>query len=697
MPPFTPIPYTPISEPVYQAAYEGMLSAFGAGGGQYLTSDDPATYATPAKIAGTWAYEFDRRWQAVTGGYLDSLVVAMIEECSNDYWLGRTPIDRQSPVVTDPNTYRTEIDGIIALITAGEAYLHGSGITPGPAGGPTGPAGPAGATGPAGSPGATGATGGGAGTAVGGILVYRPGVAPAAANIFNDWTLLRAALALIDSEAVVRIDGSNTGGVAHIPGSAGVTDLQGDVTFEPDIVTYALDETEAPPTASVLQLDLGATFTGFSSVRGPLTIQAQCTVAPVIIPIGTGTITLTEGACLKLLAGSTFSLVDTSPIGSLITSGQVSLISLAAGIAVFNMISGGFDPSPNTQVVFAYDSLYLTGLIWNGGTLNFNFDATGRPLLQGSSGDPVDSHATLTNYWISQIPQSTLLYTPNATPPAGPLPYGNATYSWREVMAWLGTRYAAVTDIYVDPSPSGGGAIVPAGSYNMQSVTLHGVQYPLLVNDELTLADGCVLIDLAGLTDGIFVRSSGATTTPIAFVDRQAFTIDQGAILDFIPGTVPCINITSVLSPFQLTVANGSNLTNGTPSAPIGLIFLADAGATLDVGSTNASPEAPPFFGRVFASGEGNGTLNFTHDATLDRPTTADLTLFGGAFVEARATSVAYAQPAAGRFANRPPFPFVGQTYWCTDPSGAAENQLLVCTSPAPAPHWAGVTLAPVV
>src|SRR5216684_3149146 len=121
--------YVPNSVDVFTAAYSGALAGMGISD-RVPTDQNASSYASLAVIAGAFAQAFDTVWGSATPNQLD---LDSILELSEAAWQDRAPIT--SAVTTNPASWLHLSRVILAMVTAGEGYYAGQGITPPPAGG----------------------------------------------------------------------------------------------------------------------------------------------------------------------------------------------------------------------------------------------------------------------------------------------------------------------------------------------------------------------------------------------------------------------------------------------------------------------------------------------------------------------------------------------------------------------------------
>lgn len=150
--------YSPQNLNIFTAAFAGSLAGMGASD-RILVFVDPDDYEDQARAAFAFSQSFDTEWGSRSTTQLDIMSTQSVCE---SYWNDRTP--QNTDVFFDPATYTPNVVPLIALITSGDAYVAGQGITPpdpytSGSTGPTGADGTTGATGPSGQSGATGATG----------------------------------------------------------------------------------------------------------------------------------------------------------------------------------------------------------------------------------------------------------------------------------------------------------------------------------------------------------------------------------------------------------------------------------------------------------------------------------------------------------------------------------------------------------
>src|SRR5579872_1009535 len=117
--------YTPLNINVFIAAMAGALSGMNA---ERWNNDGTALdYANMAAAAGAYAQQFDQVW---AGAPVDEFQFEMIQEISEASWENRSGLNA-SQVRTD---YNQVVTALIAIISAGESYLAGIGVTPLPIG-----------------------------------------------------------------------------------------------------------------------------------------------------------------------------------------------------------------------------------------------------------------------------------------------------------------------------------------------------------------------------------------------------------------------------------------------------------------------------------------------------------------------------------------------------------------------------------
>lgn len=122
--------YTVKNIQVFNAVYSGCLGGMGVSD-RNITDTQASAYAGVAAVAGAFAQAVDTAWGNVRAATLLD-VYALITACEG-YWQDRSPLASQAN--TNPATHAKPALAIIAIVTAGEGYYAGEGITPPSTGG----------------------------------------------------------------------------------------------------------------------------------------------------------------------------------------------------------------------------------------------------------------------------------------------------------------------------------------------------------------------------------------------------------------------------------------------------------------------------------------------------------------------------------------------------------------------------------
>lgn len=199
--------------------------------------------------------------------------------------------------------------------------------------------------------------------------------------------------------------------------------------------------------------------------------------------------------------------------------------------------------------------------------------------------------------------QGATVWNPGAAPAEG------YVTTWTEVMESFAESTGEFT-VFLDDA--GGGAFtIPAGTYEADSRLKFARSAPAVGQLTVSLADGAVLRNLAGVYRNITLETNGTATTALPLDTGRAIEFDLGSILDN-QGSVPALSI-GAGNTARLGFYRGSGaLATGDEVATIG------AGATLTV-DIQASPSSG-FSANLWT---GTGTLAYRYDMSFSPPTLA--------------------------------------------------------------------------
>lgn len=182
--------------------------------------------------------------------------------------------------------------------------------------------------------------------------------------------------------------------------------------------------------------------------------------------------------------------------------------------------------------------------------------------------------------------------------------------TWAEVMTAFGEVPTGAFTVYLDDS--GGGAFtVPAGTYEGDSRLSFARPAPATGQLTVSLADGAVLRNLAGVYRNITLRTNATATTALPLDNGRAIEFDLGSVLEN-QGTQPSIAVPAGQVARIGFYRNSGAQATGAAIATIG------AGATL-----TADMQASAGSGFSTNLWTGTGTLAYRYDSAFTPPTLA--------------------------------------------------------------------------
>jgi hypothetical protein len=185
---------------------------------------------------------------------------------------------------------------------------------------------------------------------------------------------------------------------------------------------------------------------------------------------------------------------------------------------------------------------------------------------------------------------------------------GQVYATWAGVQGVIAATQVPLT-VYVDdsivtPAP------IPVGVTNCRGlVTISPLKNNAGSPTTVSIANGGVLQDLAGISGVIVIQGDASGSSPLLFtISGQAFILSEEAALELLAGaTVPFFSVTSVLA---LITFEGPKMASASaePVISVGggaqLQWIANSGLTLS--GTNVVT--------------GSGTINFNYDSTVPLP-----------------------------------------------------------------------------
>lgn len=425
--------------------------------------------------------------------------------------------------------------------------------------------------------------GGGGANPAQGATVWNPGAAPGDGYV-TTWAEVYEAFGESTGEYTVFLDDAG-GGAFDIP--AGTYDADARLSFE----------RPAPATGqiTVVMAD-GAVLQDLAGVRQNITLQTNGT-ATTALPLSSGRgIEFDLGAVLENLgtqpaidigAGDSVALNFSRRSGALATGAEIATIGAGSTLRV-NVLDA-------TRTSFGAD------LFTGAGTLQYRTD--GSFVLPALASPPAAVSYARTDG--QNVATGSVVWNPGAA--AGD---GYVT-TWAEVMRAFEPVTGEFT-VYLDDA--GGGAFtVPAGTHEADSRLRLARAAPAVGQLTVSLADGAVLRNLAGVYRNVTLETNGTATTALPLDNGRGIEFDLGAVLRN-QGTQPAIDIAAG-DTARLGFYRGSSAqATGAEIATIG------DGSTLTA-DISSSPSTA--FSTNLWTGHANGTLDYRVDASFTAPTLA--------------------------------------------------------------------------
>lgn len=118
---------------------------------------------------------------------------------------------------------------------------------------------------------------------------------------------------------------------------------------------------------------------------------------------------------------------------------------------------------------------------------------------------------------------------------------GNIFTTWASLYNIL-KNAAGPKQLQVDSSLAP--ALVDVGTFDLADTTIIGASQNLVVTSQLTLPDGAILQDPAGISDQLILETQGTTTPSLLFTSGGTFGIENGSRINN-TGTQPCTRLSA--------------------------------------------------------------------------------------------------------------------------------------------------------